>query len=122
MKIKVIIGTLFNGLIEGKPPIITENGTSRCAIEISHKEVCCDRDTSCKGEILSSKRCYDTPWGVCERHYKSWGPSLEYSSVKFRMVTGAEIAEKALVAQRLAAEAQAAAEELQRFHLIGGAA
>ena len=116
-KVKVIIGTLIDGLIEGRPPIINQSGKSRCAVEISHKEVCCDLDTSCKGEILNSKRCYDTPWGVCERHYKSWGPSLEYSSVKFRMVAGAEIAEKAMVAQRLAGEAQAAADELKRFQL-----
>lgn len=116
-KIKVIIGTLIDGLIEGKPPIINENGKSRCAIEISHEEVCCDLDTSCRGEILSSKRCYNTPWGVCERRYKAWGGSLEYSSVTFRIVGGAEIAEKAAAAQRLAVEAQAAAEELKRFQL-----
>jgi hypothetical protein len=121
-KIKVIVGTLIDGLIEGKPPIINQSGKSRCAKEISHEEVLCEQDTSCRGEIISSKRCYDTPWGVCERRYKAWGGSLEYSSVTFRLVTGAEIAEKAMVAQRLAGEAQAAAEELRRFQLVGGAA
>jgi hypothetical protein len=114
-KVKVIVGTLFNGLIEGKPPIINESGKSRCAVEISHKEALCDLDTSCRGEILESLRCYDTPWGVCERRYKAWGGSLEYSSVTFRIVGGAEIAEKALKAQNLAAAAQAAADELKRF-------
>jgi len=116
-KVKVIVGTLFNGLLEGKPPIINENGTSRTALEISHKEVCCEQDTSCRGEVLDSKRCYDTPWGVVERHYKSWGGSLEFHSVTFRMVGNVEIAEKALVAQRLAAAAQTAADELKRFQL-----
>ena len=116
-KIKVIIGTLIDGLIEGKPPIINQSGKSRCAVEISHTEVCCDLDTSCRGEILSSKRCYETPWGVVERHYKSWGGSLEFHAVTFRIIGNGEIAEKALVAQNLAAAAQAAAEELRRFQL-----
>jgi hypothetical protein len=116
-KIKVIIGTFIDGLIEGKPPIINESGKSRCAVEISHTEVCCDLDTSCRGEVLDSKRCYQTPWGVVERHYKSWGGSLEHSAVTFRIVGNGEIAEKALVAQRLAGEAQAAADELKRFQL-----
>ena len=116
-KVKVIIGTLIHGLIEGKPPIINESGKSRCAVEISHTELCCDRDTSCRGEILESLRCYDTPWGVCERRYKAWGGALEYSSVTFRMVGNGEIAEKAMVAQKLAQAAQAAADELKRFQL-----
>ena len=116
-KVKVIIGTLIDGLIEGRPPIINQSGKSRCAVEISHKEVCCDLDTSCRGDILDSRRCYQTPWGVVERHYKSWGGSLEFNSVTFKIVGGAEIAEKALVAQRLAGEAQAAADELKRFQL-----
>ena len=116
-KIKVIVGTLIDGLIEGKPPIINESGKSRCAVEISHKEVLCEQDTSCRGEVLDSKRCYATPWGVCERHYKAWGGSLEFHSVTFRIIGGTEIAEKALKAQKLAAEAQAAADELRRFQL-----
>jgi len=121
-KIKVIVGTFIDGLIEGRPPIINENGKSRCAKEISHEEVCCDRDTSCRGEVLDSKRCYDTPWGVVERHYKSWGGSLEFHSVSFRIIGNGEIAEKALKAQNLAEQAQAAADELKRFQLVGGAA
>lgn len=111
---KVIIGTLTNGVLSGKPVIITENGKSRCAVEISHVERLCDLDTEFRGEILDSKRVYETPYGLVERHYYARGGGLERTGVRYRIVAAGEIAEKAISAQTLAAAAACAAEELKR--------
>ena len=120
-KVKVIVGTLFNGLLEGNPVIIVEDGTSRPAVEISHREVLCEQNTSFRGDLLDSFRVFSTPYGLVQRHYYARGGGLERTGVTFKIVASGEIAEKAIKAQQLAAAAQAAAEELKRFSFLGGA-
>ena len=114
MERKIIIGTEENGVAEGRPVIIIQNGKVSFAEEISHNHKCCEEDTSFKGDTLDDWRVYKTPYGIIERHYWARGGGLDRTGIDYKIITPNEIKEIANRAIVTAMAAQEAAEEFLR--------